>query len=324
MPVDARTEVAADAADAPSGESATTLDANSAASVADETALVDRPQTYSADLREAITELWRFREMLYQLALRDVRIRYKQAVMGFGWAILMPLIVVVSGCLVRSVMAQTGGEQLQLAGVAAISVKALAWSFFVGTISFATASLTGNLQLVSKVYFPRAVLPLAATLGQGFDALVGAAVLTLVLPFLHVRPSTALLWVPVLAVLLLMLTVASGLFLSCANLFFRDVKYIVQVMLTFGIFFTPVFFDPPIMGQKLRRVIMLNPLSPLLEGLRLAIVEQHNLFAPLVSPAGVLIWSPSYLLYAVAWAVIGLGVSATVFHRSEFVFAEYI
>ncbi|MEP7065323.1 MAG: ABC transporter permease [Gemmatimonadota bacterium] len=288
-------------------------------------AVDDEPSpTYGQDLREAATELWRFREMLYQLTLRDVRIRYKQAVIGFGWALLMPALVVLSGCVVRYAMTRRSGALLDLAGIASISVKALPWSFFVGTISFATQSLTGNLQLVSKVYFPRAVLPLAATFGQAFDAAIGAIVLAFVLPFLGVHASVALLWVPVLALLLFLLTVAASLFLSCANLFFRDVKYIVQVMLTFGIFFTPVFFDPEMMGSRLARLVMLNPLSPLLEGLRLAIVDQHDLLVPLVAADGVLVWSPAYLAYATLWAIVGLAASAMIFHRSEFVFAEYI
>ena len=284
----------------------------------------ETPPTYAEDLREAATELWRFREMLYQLTLRDVRIRYKQAVIGFGWALLMPALVVLSGCLVRYAMTRKSGAPLDLAGIASISVKALPWSFFVGTMSFATQSLTGNLQLVSKVYFPRAVLPLAATLGQAFDALIGTFVLVLVLPFLDVHLSMALLWVPVLALLLFLLTVAASLFLSCANLFFRDVKYIVQVMLTFGIFFTPVFFDPAMMGPRLARLIMLNPLSPLLEGLRLAVVQQHDLLVAIVAPDGIVVWSPWYLMYAALWSVLGLAASAMIFHRSEFVFAEYI
>jgi lipopolysaccharide transport system permease protein len=284
----------------------------------------ETPPTYAEDLREAATELWRFREMLYQLTLRDVRIRYKQAVIGFGWALLMPALVVLSGCLVRYAISRRSGAPLDLAGIASISVKALPWSFFVGTMSFATQSLTGNLQLVSKVYFPRVVLPLAATLGQAFDALIGALVLVLVLPFLDVHLSIALLWVPVLVLLLFLLTVAASLFLSCANLFFRDVKYIVQVMLTFGIFFTPVFFDPAMMGRRLAGLIMLNPLSPLLEGLRLAVVQQHDLLVPIIAPDGIVVWSPFYLLYAALWAVLGLAVSAMIFHRSEFVFAEYI
>jgi ABC-type polysaccharide/polyol phosphate export permease len=78
------------------------------------------------------------------------------------------------------------------------------------------------------------------------------------------------------------------------------------------------------MGHKLARLIMLNPLSPLLEGLRLAIVERHDLLMPLMAPDGVVIWSPVYLVYATLWAILGLGVSAMIFHRSEFVFAEYI
>ena len=282
------------------------------------------PPTYGEDLREAAVELWRFREMLYQLTLRDVRIRYKQAVIGFGWALLMPSLVVLSGCLVRYAMSRTSGSPLDLADVASISVKALPWSFFVGTISFATGSLTGNLQLVSKVYFPRAVLPLAATIGQAFDAAIGTVVLAVALPFLGVRPSVALLWVPVLALLVFLFTVASSLFLSCANLFFRDVKYLVQVMLTFGIFFTPVFFDPALMGQKVNRLLMLNPLSPILEGFSLAIVQRHNLLLPLMAADGATIWTPGYLAYAATWAVVGLVASAMIFHRSEFVFAEYI
>jgi lipopolysaccharide transport system permease protein len=284
----------------------------------------ETPPSYAQDLREAATELWRFREMLYQLTLRDVRIRYKQAVIGFGWALLMPALVVLSGCLVRFAMTRRSGAPLELQGIASIAVKALPWSFFVGTISFATQSLTGNLQLVSKVYFPRAVLPLAATLGQAFDAAIGGLVLVLVLPFLDVHLSMALLWVPLLLLLLFVLTVASSLFLSCANLFFRDVKYLVQVMLTFGIFFTPVFFDPEMMGRKVARLILLNPLSPLLEGLRLAIVDRHDLLMPLVAADGFVIWSPSYLVYAALWALLGLVLSAMIFHRSEFVFAEYI
>ena len=284
----------------------------------------ETPPTYAEDMREAATELWRFREMLYQLTLRDVRIRYKQAVIGFGWALLMPALVVLSGCLVRYAMTRTSGVPLDLAGIASISVKALPWSFFVGTMSFATQSLTGNLQLVSKVYFPRAVLPLAATLGQAFDAAIGALVLVLILPFLDVHLSLALLWVPLLILLLFLLTVAASLFLSCANLFFRDVKYIVQVLLMFGIFFTPVFFDPAMMGRRLAGLIMLNPLSPLLEGLRLAVVQQHDLLVPIVAPDGIVVWSPLYLAYAALWAVLGLAASAMIFHRSEFVFAEYI
>ena len=277
------------------------------------------------DYREIVFDLWHGRDLLYQLTLRDIRIRYKQAVMGFGWSIFMPIMVVLSGALVRYAMALVSGVHLDVTDVAGLAVKALPWAFFVGTIGFATTSLTANMNLVSKVYFPREVLPLSSTFAQCFDTLIGLSALAVILPFLGVRASWGLLWVPVLLFLLVTFTAAASLFLSCANLFFRDVKYIVQVMLTFGIFFTPVFFEPSMLGARGSRLVMLNPLSPILEGMRLAVVKGHNLFEPLAATAkGGIVWEPWYLLYSAAWAIVGLLLASLLFHRSEFVFAEYV
>jgi ABC-type polysaccharide/polyol phosphate export permease len=281
-----------------------------------------------ADLREIAHDLWSRRDLLYQLVRRDVRIRYKQAVMGFAWAIFMPLLVVFAGFLIRLAMATVTGSTLQGGTVAGLALKSLPWAFFVGAIGFAVNSLTGNMTLVTKVYFPREVLPLSAVGAQAFDTLIGTMGLLLLLPFLGVRPTPALLWVPLLALILVLFTAAASLFLSCANLFFRDVKYIVQVLLTFGIFFTPVLFEPAMLGPTGAQLVMLNPLAPLLEGVRLAVVEGHNLAEPLTQMTrhGVeaIAWEPWYLLYSGAWAVGGLLGSAIMFHRLEFVFAEYV
>jgi ABC-type polysaccharide/polyol phosphate export permease len=275
-----------------------------------------------ADYREILTELWSHRELLQQLAWRDIRIRYRQAAMGFAWAVLTPLLIVLAGMLVRYLMARAAGVSGAMSA-ASIAVKALPWAFFVGAMNFATSSLVGNMNLITKIYFPREVLPLAAVTAQSLDLLVGATVLTIALPFLGVGLHASLLWVPVLVVVLLTFTAAMGLLLSCANLFFRDVKYIVQVVLTFGIFFTPIFYEPAMLG-KWARVAMLNPIAPIVEGLRLSIVQGHNLAEPLLSAAGVLIWHPAYLAYSAALAVIGLVGGALAFHRAEFAFAEYV
>ena len=274
-----------------------------------------------------VTDFWHYRELLYELTLRDLRVRYKQAVMGFAWAVFLPVLVVVAGLVVRFAMAYLSGSHLSGDAVAGMTVKAVPWAFFLGAIGFATPSLTNNATLVTKVYFPREVVPLSATLAQAFDSLIGSLALAAVLPFLGVRPSGTLAWVPLLLVLLLCFTVAAALFLSCANLFFRDVKYIVQVLLTFGIFFTPVFFEPGMLGPTGSRIIMLNPLAPILEGLRLCIAQRHDLLAPLFGLArdgAILLWDPWYLAYAALWGVGGLLGSALLFHRLEFVFAEYV
>jgi lipopolysaccharide transport system permease protein len=291
-------------------------------------ALPEHRRGVVSDLREIVHDLSQYRNLLYRLTRRDVSIRYKQAVMGFGWALFVPVLIVVSGFLVRLAMAYVSGTSVETSSVAGIAVKAVPWGFFIGAIGFATTSLTSNMNLVSKIYFPREVLPLASVLATGFDSVIGALALALVLPFLGVQLSFAALWLVPLALLLLIFTAASSLFLSCANLFFRDVKYIVQVLLTFGIFFTPVFFDASMFGPTGTQIAMLNPLAPLLEGFRLSVVHGHDLLVPLIETtaggAEVLAWTPWYLAYSAAWSFVGLVGSALLFHRSEFIFAEYV
>ena len=128
----------------------------------------------------------------------------------------------------------------------------MGWSFFVGALGFATASLIGNSNLVTKIYFPREVLPLSSVAAQGFDTSIGLLTLVVILPFLGVRLHASFVWIPLLLFLLVTFTTGVSMFLSCANLFFRDVKYIVQVVLMFGIFFTPIFFEPAMLGTTRR------------------------------------------------------------------------
>lgn len=275
------------------------------------------------DLHEIFTDFWTYRFLLYQLTLRDIRIRYKQAVMGFGWAILMPILVVGSGLLVRYAIAHLSGNKIDSDMIAGVALKAVPWAFFVGSIGFANQSLVRHFSLVTKIYFPREVLPLSAVLAGVFDSAIGSIALLIALPLLGVELSWGLLWLPVLSLLLILFTVAAGTLLACLNLFFRDVKYIVQVVLTFGIFLTPVFFEPQMFGETGAQLMMLNPLSPMLEGMRLAIVDGHSLLTVIVDAEGAQLWTPWYLVYSAAWAVPGLLISLLTFHRLEFLFAEY-
>ena len=284
-------------------------------------------KSFLGGLRELATDLVEYRHLLLQLTVRDIRVRYKQAVMGFGWAIFLPMLIVLSGVLVRYAMAYLSGSELDTEAIAGLAIKAIPWAFFVGAIQFSSQSLIGNMNLVTKVYFPREVLPLAGLLAQAFDTLLGTAVLFVVLLVLGVAPGLSALWTPPLAVALVLFTTGCALLLSCANVFFRDVKYIVQVLLTFGIFFTPVFFEPEMFGALGAQLMMLNPLAPILEGLRLSLVEGHDLLDPLVVAGDgtqILSWSPWYLAYVAVWALIFPVLSARFFHRLEFLFAEYV
>ncbi len=286
-------------------------------------------ETTSISWREDLATIGRdlvtFRELLVQLTLRDLRIRYKQAAIGIAWAVLTPLVVVFAGWLVRLALGSLGGAPAGSTLMAGIAVKSLAWAFFVGSLSFATTSVTGNLALVTKTYFPREVLPLAAVLAQGVDAAVGIVALAIALPLLGVGAALAQLWILPLVLMLVAFTTAVALLSACANVFFRDARHLVQLILSFGIFFTPVLFDAAALGPTGGVVAMLNPLAPILEGLRLALVEHHDLAVPLLAPeSGAVLWTPLYLAYAALWSLGGLVGSALLFHRSEFVYAEYV
>lgn len=267
-------------------------------------------------------EVWERRELLRQLVNRDVRLRYHQAVMGFLWAMLMPILVLGASMMVRILISTkvSIGESSSLAGIA---YKAWAWSFFVGSINFSTNALLSNIGLISKMYFPREILPLAAIGAQGVDALVGLAFLIVLTPLLHVHFTLALLWLPLLMALLLLLVVGLGLLLSAANVFYRDVKYLVQVAVTFGIFATPVFYGLPDLPAKWRVFIALNPLTPILEGLRLILGEGVGLGHTTLAPDGGLpLWTPWYLVGTAVAGLLLFGAAARFFRLQADRFAE--
>jgi ABC-type polysaccharide/polyol phosphate export permease len=299
-------------------------------SVADDTwiSVADQDRSIRGDLREILhDELWRYRGLAYELMRRDIRVRYKQTALGFAWAVLMPMLVVMAGATVRYAMAYIGGHHVGIQDLAGIAIKAVPWSFFVGSMGFASGTLVGQAHLVTKIYFPREVLPLAATLAQAFDACIGIVTLLIAFAFLHISYGGAALWAPPLALCAFFLTAGLALLVSCANLFFRDVKYVVQVLLTFGIFFTPVFFEPEMFGPLGARLMMLNPLAPIMEGLRLSVVLDHNLLDTIVvngRHGAVLAWSPWYVAYSAASAVVVFLAGLLIFHRAESKFAEYV
>jgi ABC-type polysaccharide/polyol phosphate export permease len=244
--------------------------------------------------------------------------------MGVLWAILTPLVVALSGWVIRIALSYLSGRVVGRVELAEVAVKALAWSFFIGALGFGTASITANYPLVTKVYFPRQVLPLSAVATQVIDSAIGAAALVIALPLLGVRPASTLLWVPLLVVLLVLLTTGLTLVAACANVFFRDAKHVVQLVTTFGIFFTPVIFNADAFGPRGVKVLMLNPLGPVLEGLRLAVAQGHDLSDRLLGAGGAVLWSPWYLGWSAGWAIVGTAVAALVFHRAESRFAEYV
>jgi len=225
----------------------------------------------------------------------------------------------------KVVVATLSNTPLEGSSIASLAAKALPWAFFAGAISTATQSIIGNANLIGKVYFPRESLPLATVLAQSPDLVVGLVLLTIILPFIGVSLSWAALWVVVMILLLMTFTVGFALLLSCANLFYRDVKYIVQVVLNFGVFATPVFFEPQMLGRKGAAIMLALPLSPFVQAMDMAMVRGHSLLQTVTATTAkgpIVVWAPWMLGYAAASAVVLLFIGMLIFRSGSSRFAE--
>jgi ABC-type polysaccharide/polyol phosphate export permease len=244
------------------------------------------------------------------LVMRDIRIRYKQAAMGFMWAVFMPIIAVLAGILIKTAMSIYSGKSFDLIGAEAVAVKVLPWTFFVSSIRFSVQSLVGNRDLVTKIYFPREVLTFASVIACLFDFFVAGIALTIILTFTKIGISIYLLWLPILIAILILYTTGVGLILASANLFYRDIKYVVEIILMFGIFFTPVFYEAATFG-KWKTLLLANPIGSILEIMNDTIVLHK---AP----------ETFWLVYAGAASVLIFFIGSAIFNKSEPYFAESI
>ena len=266
--------------------------------------------TTDTHLLPNLRRLLRSRELLYLLAWRDIRVRYKQSLMGLMWAVLMPSIIVGAGALVRVGAARLSGGSVNSNDIASVIVRAVVWAFIVGAIRFGTGSLIANPSLVTKIAFPKEVFPIAAVLSSAFDFLVAGVVVVAALLLIGWRPTTEALWAVPLLLLLGLFTIGLTLILSTLNLFYRDVKYIVEVLLTYAIFFTPVLFPASFAGEW-RSLVLLNPVAPILEALSDTVVSHQ-------SP------DPMWIAYSAVVSVLLLAFGYRLFKRLEAQFAERI
>jgi lipopolysaccharide transport system permease protein len=261
-------------------------------------------------MTEDLRELYKYRELIYMITYRDIKVRYKQSIMGFLWAILMPILIVLSGVVVRYAYSVAAHAPLKTSDIAGVAVKALPWAFLVSSIRFSCLSLINNKELVTKIYFPKEIFPIAAMLASFFDLLVASGALVIFLVISRIGWSSYLIWAPLLLLTLVLLVTGVGMMAAAASLYFRDVKFLVEVFLTFGIFFTPVFFDVSMLGDK-GKWLLLNPISPLLDGFS-ACVARHQ-------PPDL-----RWFAYSLAWALVAFLGGYVFFKHLEPGFAESI
>lgn len=260
-----------------------------------------------ADFREAFAEQVEYRELLLQMTLRDLLLRYKQTVMGFGWAIFMPLVnTIVFSIIFTRVAPIDVGMPYPLFAYCGL----LMWNFSASSFRFGVTSLTSNSNLVSKVYFPREIFPVSAVLVSLADLAVGSLVLAAMMIYYQVGPSWTLLALPAVLLVHVTLTTALALVLAMANLFYRDVKYLFEIVLTAWMFATSVLYPVEALSGPVGTLIRLNPMTWIIEAYRSVILKGQ-----LPSPYFALAAIGTLLMLAAAWIV---------FHRAEYRFAETI
>jgi lipopolysaccharide transport system permease protein len=215
-----------------------------------------------------LREVWAYRELLYFLIWRDVKIRYKQTFLGAGWAIIQPLLTMLIFTLIFSKVAKIGSDGIPYPVFAYAAL--LPWTFFSSAITSSSDSLVGSAHLITKVYFPRLIIPVAAV-GAGLVNFAVAFPLLVVLMFYyHIGLTLNILILPFLVLLTTLLAIGAGMWLSATNVKYRDVKYLMPFVVQVWMYASPVAYPASVVPAKFRFLYSLNPLTGIIEGYRAA------------------------------------------------------
>ena len=256
-----------------------------------------------------LRDLWEYRELLYFLAWRDIKVRYKQTVLGASWAILQPFFTMVVFSLFFGKLAGIPSEGLPYP---IFSYAALVpWQFFANGLTSSSDSLVSSANLISKVYFPRLVIPMAAV-GSGIvDFGLAFLVLLGMMAFYGIVPTANVVWLPLLLLLALVTSLGSGLWLTAMNVQFRDVRYMVPFLVNAWMFATPIAYPSSLLDEPWRTLYGINPMAGVVEGFRWALLGTDT--------------QPGSMVLVSSVVAVGLLVSgAYYFRRMEKTFADVV
>jgi len=229
----------------------------------------------SAGRWEWTSELWHFRELLYFLAWRDVKVRYKQAAFGAAWAIIQPLFTMLIFTFFFGRMANipSGGIPYPLYFYTTL----VSWTYFAGTLGQAGNSLVSNSSLITKIYFPRILLPASSALSSLLDFGVGSSFLVVMMLYYRIMPSWKIVFWPLVVLDMLVVTLGISMWFAALNVRYRDIKHVIPFMVQLGLWVTPVLYPVTYLSPRWRPLLALNPLSAVMEGFRACLFPNHQL-----------------------------------------------
>lgn len=215
-------------------------------------------------------ELWEYRELLYFLSWRDIKVRYKQTVLGAAWAVIQPFFTMVVFSLFFGKLAKVPSDGIPYPVFAYAAL--VPWHFFANGINQSANSLVGNANLIKKVYFPRLVVPLSSVISGVVDFILAFAVLLGMMVFYNIYPTSNIIWLPLLLLLAFATSLGVGLWLSALNVQFRDVFYVVPFLIQFWLFATPIAYPSSLLSEPWRTLFGINPMVGVVEGFRWALL----------------------------------------------------
>jgi lipopolysaccharide transport system permease protein len=234
-----------------------------------------------------LRELWEYRELLYFLVWRDVKVRYKQTVLGAAWAILQPFLTMVVFSIFLGRLAGIPSEGIPYPIFAYTAL--LPWQLFAHALTESGNSLVANQQLITKVYFPRLVIPISAVLAGLVDFCIAFVVLLGMMVYYGVLPTKAVLALPLFLLLALATALAVGLWLSALNVQYRDVRYTLPFLTQFWLFATPIAYPSTLIPEQWRVVYGLNPMAGVVEGFRWALLGTGQGAGPMVVVSAIVV-----------------------------------
>lgn len=211
-------------------------------------------------------ELWHYRDLFYILTLRDIKVRYKQTLLGAAWAVIQPLFTMIIFSLFFGRLAgiQSDGIPYPLFAFAGL----LPWTFFSNAVTQSGNSLVGSANLITKVYFPRMIIPMAAVASGLLDFAIAFLLLAVLMVWYGVLPGVSILLLPVLVLLTSLFAAGAGMWMSALNVKYRDIRYALPFLIQLGLFVTPIIYPVSLVPEKYRWVLMLNPLAGQIEAYR--------------------------------------------------------
>lgn len=228
-----------------------------------------------------LREIWRYRELLYFLTWRDVKVRYKQTILGAAWAIIQPLMTMIVFSLFFGNLAKIPSDGVPYP---IFSYTALVpWAYFASALNASSNSLVGSSNLIKKIYFPRLVIPIASVISGSVDFLLAFVVLLAMMLGFGIVPTINVIFLPVLLLLGVMTSLGIGLWLSAMNVQFRDVRYTVPFLTQFWLFATPIAYPSSLIESDLARTIYgINPMVGVVEGFRWALLGTDTAPGPII------------------------------------------